>query len=218
MSKKYLSNEQILQDYGALFLNLVKDTGLVTEMTSYGYDAQKIADGKALYDKANEQYLKNKKESADETAASLDYGKKLEQLTERYGNHRKKAKFVFKDQPDVLEKLAIKGSSARNRAVLIKEIEIFYTLLSTETALFNAVKVMNFSEEEVASQIEKLKEVQEAHATYLQEKGESQQATKNKNNAFADLEKWVREFYTVAKIALEDQPQLLESVSKFVRS
>ena len=53
---------------------------------------------------------------------------------------------------------------------------------------------------------------------YLREKGESQDATKLKDAPFIELEDWMREFYTVAKIALKDNPQLLESLGKFVRS
>lgn len=52
----------------------------------------------------------------------------------------------------------------------------------------------------------------------LREKGESQDATKLKDTAFIELDDWMSEFYVVAKIALEDNPQLLESLGKFVRS
>lgn len=52
----------------------------------------------------------------------------------------------------------------------------------------------------------------------IMKRGENQQATKDKDKAFADLEKWVSEFYSIARIALEDKPQLLESLKKFVRS
>lgn len=218
MRKTYLSNEQILQDYGALFINLSKETELSQEMAEYGYDADKIAIGKKLYDKANEQYLKNKKEIADETAVALDYRKKLEQLTQVFANHRKRAKVVFKDQDEVLKKLHIKGTPPRNRAELIKEIEIFYTEFNNDETLLNAVKVMKIQAEQVTTQLEQVEKVQAAYASYLQEKGENQQATKDKNQAFAELEKWVRELYTVGKIALEDKPQLLESIAKFIRS
>lgn len=61
-------------------------------------------------------------------------------------------------------------------------------------------------------------QTQQAYADYIREKGESQQATQDKNKAFDAVTKWVSEFYAVAKIALEDQPQLLESVAKLVRS
>lgn len=36
--------------------------------------------------------------------------------------------------------------------------------------------------------------------------------------AFGKLDDWMSEFYAVAKIALEDNPQLLESLGKLVRS
>ena len=52
----------------------------------------------------------------------------------------------------------------------------------------------------------------------MKEKGESQDATKLKDTAFGELDDWMRDFYAVAKIALEDNPQLLESLGKFVRS
>ena len=60
--------------------------------------------------------------------------------------------------------------------------------------------------------------MEQAYADYQKEKGESQQATKDKNNAFDALDKWVVRFFKVAKIALEDKPQLLESLGKTIRS
>ena len=61
-------------------------------------------------------------------------------------------------------------------------------------------------------------DLEAARAEYLREKGESQDATKEKDAAFAKMDDWMSEFYAVAKIALEDKPQLLESLGKFVRS
>ena len=70
----------------------------------------------------------------------------------------------------------------------------------------------------IETQLTALADVKQAEATYVLERGESQQATKDRDAAFAAFEKWVREFYAIAKIALEDKPQLLESIGKFVRS
>ncbi len=39
-----------------------------------------------------------------------------------------------------------------------------------------------------------------------------------KNKAFKDLEKYMSSFYAVARIALENEPQLLESLGKLVKS
>ncbi len=56
------------------------------------------------------------------------------------------------------------------------------------------------------------------HEEYLREVGESQDATKQKDAAFAEIDDWMRDFYAVARIALEDHPQLLETLGILVRS
>src|SRR5690606_10522184 len=47
---------------------------------------------------------------------------------------------------------------------------------------------------------------------------ESQNATKLKDAAFARVDDWMKEFYFIAKIALEESPQLAESLGRLVRS
>lgn len=44
----------------------------------------------------------------------------------------------------------------------------------------------------------------------LKEKGEAQSATEARDTAFDALQEWVRDFINIARIALEDQKQLLE--------
>ncbi len=63
-----------------------------------------------------------------------------------------------------------------------------------------------------------ISELETARAVYLKEKGgESQDATKGKDAAFAKIDDWMSEFYAVAKIGLEDNPQLLEALGKTIR-
>jgi len=50
------------------------------------------------------------------------------------------------------------------------------------------------------------------------ELAESQDMTKNKNAALIALKEWIDDFDISAKIALYDQPQLLEALGIFVRS
>ena len=53
---------------------------------------------------------------------------------------------------------------------------------------------------------------------YKTEIGESQNATKQKDKSLKELEYWVCDFKQVNKIALEDQPQLLEVLGYYVTS
>ncbi len=142
----------------------------------------------------------------------------LENTQATYSTDRKKAKIVFKDQPDVLKNLHIKGIAPVRNAALIDTMRLFYETLNTNTQLLNALQRLKITADHVNQQLTNIANTQNAYAAYIQVKGESQQATQDKNKAFDAVTKWVGEFYAVAKIALDDQPQLLESVAKLLRS
>lgn len=218
MKTYYLSNEQMLQNFGAMFENLSKEGDLKTELAEYGYDDAKIAEGKALYDEARKTFDTNIKETREETSASLAFQEKYQNVQKKYSTHRKKARIVFEDNEEALRQLKLKGSAARAIAAAMEEMRAFYQLLDTTPNLLTPLKQLKINEQDVKNQLQELPEVEKAYATYLQEKGESQQATRDKNKAFETLDKWVSKFHKVAKIALEDRPQLLEALGKFVRS
>ena len=215
---KRISEQQLLQNYNVLFQNIKKDTILATELAEYGYDADTIAEGEALYNTLVEKYDTNKTETAEETSAYAVFNQLFESTRAIYVTDRKKAKIVFKNQPDVLKNLQLTGLLSVRNAVVMDTMRLFYETLQNNPELLNAVQRLKITADHVAEQLIKVNNTQSAYATYIQEKGESQQATKDKNKAFDDLAQWVNEFYSVAKIALEDQPQLLESIAKWVRS
>lgn len=218
MRTNYQSNEQMLQNFGAMFENLSKEGDLKTELAEYGYNDAKIAEGKALYDEARKTFDANIKETREESSASLAFQEKYQNVQKTYSTHRKKARIVFEENEEALRQLKLKGSAARAIAASMEEMRAFYQLLDTTPHLLSALKQLKITEEDVKNQLKEFPEVEKAYAVYLQEKGESQQATRDKNKAFEALDKWVSKFYKVAKIALEDRPQLLETLGKSVKS
>lgn len=216
--KKRSSEAQIIQNYGVLFENVKKDTLLATELAEYGYDATAITQGENLYQTLLAKYSTNKTETAEETTAYANFNSHFEALVAVYATDRKKAKIVFKNQPDVFKNLELVGSAPVRNASVLNTISIFYNALQNNAAWLTSLNRLRITATHVNEQLTKLATTQSAYATYVQEKGESQQATQDKNKAFDDVIKWVNEFYAVAKIALEDKPKLLESVSKWVRS
>ncbi|MGV4444183.1 hypothetical protein ACQ1PU_11010, partial [Ornithobacterium rhinotracheale] len=122
--KKYFSNQQTLQDYGILFENIKTQTELKSQLAEYGYDDAEVQKGKALYDKAQEVYQKNIKEGQEETTAYAQFTTEFEQLLKTYKTDRKKAKIIYKDQPETLKNLRLKGQSSRQMANLLDEVNI----------------------------------------------------------------------------------------------
>ncbi len=52
----------------------------------------------------------------------------------------------------------------------------------------------------------------------MQKKGEAEEATRLRNESMKALHLWMKEFRSIARIALQDSPQLLEALGIIVKS
>lgn len=217
MSLHY-TDDALIQIGTTIFYTLETKKDMADLLAEYGYDEAKISEGKTLYQQATASQEANRKETNEEIQAHQAFDSLFKALVETYKGHRKRAKVVFQDQPATLKILALTGTMPLRILSILQEIETLYSELNKDENLKNAVKIMKIFPDDITAQLAKLTEVRTAYAKYATEKGESQQATQDKNQAFGAFEKWVRNFHNLAKIALEDQPQLLESLGKWVRS
>ncbi len=198
--------------------NVVTQTQIATIMAEFGYDAEAIAAGKTRWQSAYKAYTLNKTENDESTEAYATFTSQKEALASTYNLHRKKARVIFRKDPLTLEKLGIKGNLPQAYIKWLEVVKKFYTLASTDEAIKTKLSRLKITEEELAAGNTATSKLETARAEYLREKGESQDATKAKDQALANLDEWMSEFYAVATIALEDNPQLLESLSKLVKS
>lgn len=91
-------------------------------------------------------------------------------------------------------------------------IKTFYTTSQASSEIQTPLATLKVSAEHITEMNKTITEMEHLRAAYLREKGESQDATNLKDNAFAALDDWMREFKAVAKIALEEHSQLLEAL------
>lgn len=218
MSKLKNSELQYLENYRVLFTNLDEVQDLKTELADYGYDDTKIAEGKALFDYTQQLYDQNKQETAEEKEAYAQFSDAFSTLKKAYSKHRKVAKVALMKKPELWKSLAIDGSLSAAYVKAMQEIKTFYEQAQNHSDAKPLLEKFKINQAVVDAQVAQIQQVETLRAKYEKEKGENQNATQQKNKAFADLSDWVREFYAVAQIALDDRPQLLESVGKFVRS
>lgn len=217
MAKSRFSQERILQDAGILLDNLVNQPVISEKMNLYGYGTEKVAEGKKIWDTAKQNYDLTKRESAESSQAYADYTQGLNTLKEGYSLDRKKVKTLFKGKAEVLKTLSVDKVESRSYSIWIAEVERFYNALEAETELLQQLQPMQMNLDGVKAQQKKVREVIAAYSVYIREKGESQDATKKKEEAFKHLSEWIRTCYAVAKIALREEKQLLESLAKLVK-
>ena len=219
MSKNLRTSEvQTLEQYRVAFENTASQPQISATMAEYGYDSATMAIGKALYDETRLSFDSNKKETDEEAAAYALFASKEDQLAKIYAEHRKKAKVVFRNDTVTADKLQISGSLPQAYVKWLETVKNFYTLALADNDIQTQLSRLKITPVELTAAQALIPEVDAARAAYLKEKGESQDATTKKDTAFAKLDDWMKEFYAVAKIALEDNPQLLEALGKVVKA
>jgi hypothetical protein len=186
-------------------------------MADLGYDSAIIEEGKALLTETRKAYDFNKIEDDETSAAYADFSNKKEQLEDIFTLHRKRAKVVFRNDSLTANKLAITGSMPRTYVKWLEAAIKFYSVASTNSDIQSKLVRLKISADDLSATNTLISDLKAAREEYLKEKGESQDATKAKDAAFAKMDDWMSEFYAVAKIGLEDNPQLLEALGKTVK-
>jgi hypothetical protein len=212
------TESSVLENYRIALENAVQNSRISQALGELGYDDQLLAEGRSLWEETKNLFLEKMEKATGKSDAYAHFAGKWEEFDELYSMHRKKAKVKFRKDPEVLEKLHIDRVSPRSYERWIKDVEVFYLTLKENEDLRSRLSVLKVTDEELARAAQLLEELLEKRRIFVDEKGEAQDATANKDLLFDRLDDWMSEFYATARIALEDNPELLESLSKQVKN
>lgn len=212
-----ISEAQTLEQYRVAFENTASQDQISTTMAEYGYDSATMATGKALFDETRLAFDSNKKETDESTAAYNVFDSKKKELADLYSSHRKKAKVVFRNDSVTADKLEISGTLPQAYIKWIETVKKFYATAIADSDIQTKLNRLKITADDLNAANALIPDVEAKRAAYLKEKGESQDATTIKDSAFAKLDDWMSEFYAVARIAMEDNPQLLEALGLIVK-
>lgn len=212
------SEAATLERYRVALENVEAQTEIASIMAEFGYDSALIEEGKNLFTKTRQAYDLNTQEDDETSEAYNSFSEKRQQLADTYSLHRKKAKVIFKRDQQIKERLALTGSMPSAYVSWLETVKKFYKEALKDESVQTKLSRLRITVEELNATSTLIGELETARADYLREKGESQDATNAKDSAFAKLDDWMSEFYAVAKIALEDNIQLLEALGVIIRN
>ena len=219
MSHRYnKTQKERLEQYNTTFENALNHPIITPTLAEFGYDEVKLSEGKQIFFVARNAY--DFKITEDDETKEAKYGldTKLEELFSIYYPHRKKAKVIFKNDPVILHLLGINGCIPTDYLSRMEIIKKFYTEILNDETLQQRFAAIKITLEDLTKANNVAAEVVSNRFEYVREKGESQDATKNKLAALKIIDDWMDDFYEIAEIAFEDNPQLLEVLGVYVRS
>lgn len=214
----FTSESKFLERSRIALTNAETHTEIKPLLASFGMDAPKIAAGWVVYNNAKNSWESNQKEDAETNLASNVYKVAYDELQSLFKRHRDQCLIFFKKRPDFLIKLGVKGSFPVKYNEFFDKSKEFYTAIQKNTDIQEQLLLCKITPEIVTDCLSKHQSLLALRAIYDKESGESQVSTQSKNADLLNLKVWMEDFDIIAKIALYDNPQLLEVLGILVRS
>jgi len=217
-TKLFTSESKFLERSRTALTNAQSNAVIKAALADYGMNDEALVGGKQIFKISQSAWESNIREDAESTEASIAYQTTYRELQATFKVHRDKTLIFFKKNPELLVRLGVKGRFPQKYNDFFDKAKQFYNTIKTDAELqaeFDKIKITAAIVDECLALLEELL-AKRSH--FDKELAESQDMTKNKNAALIALKSWMDDFDAIAKVALYDQPQLLEALGIFVRS
>lgn len=198
--------------------NSVAESDIATRLANFGYTADKIQEGRHLYEEALQLHQLQQDRYGDQYKATEEFEAKWEAAKELYSRHVRLARIAFEGDRGIWQALAINGRRPKAFGTWLQVARKFYTKALADETIKNRLAEVGVTETELQEGQARLDAVEAAEHVQEAARGNAQAATKLRDPAVAALRDWMEDFLTVASVALKDQPQLAEKLGVLVRS
>jgi phosphopantetheinyl transferase (holo-ACP synthase) len=213
-----LTFEKRVNQYRRAIELSLTDEALRQYAGEYGYSPERIANAKALLEETETLYEDFKSKRASQRAATRALKEAKKKANDLIQHFLQTLRLAFKDNPDILDALGIRGSRKQAFGDWVAQNKLFYNKILEIPQVSEELAKYNVTLEQVNEGKQLLLDTIAADTHREDTKAEAQRATEAKNKAFRKLKRWMSKYYKVMKVALEDDPQLQEKLGIIVPS
>ena len=212
MSKPKVSIDERLTTAQVAIDNALSDEPIKELLVPFGYDDAKLNEGKALLEQTVTLNQKQDKEYGEQFAATQELHSLQTTAHKQYMDAVALARIKFRDDVKAWQALGLNGKRKVSLSGWVEQATKFYTNLIADSDLVTAMSGYGYTAEKLQAELDQVKTVPDANANQSREMGEAQAATKERDASLDDLDQWMSDFKTVAKIALKDHDQWIEKL------
>ncbi len=179
-------------------------------LLAYGYSPAELAIGTDLLTNAVDKHQAQVREYGDQYRATDDLHLKLTTAKAIYTKHVDVARVAFKKERGILAEINASGSRKQSHSGWLGQAKTFYKNILEKAELKAGMAKFGQTEAILNSAFDKVNAVETALLKQQKETGEAQTATRTRDKALDALALWSDDFVDIARIALKDEPHLLE--------
>lgn len=198
--------------------NALNNPQILKYLSDFGYTSAKIQQGKKLYTVAASAQLTQQAEAGGQISATTGVNDAWETAKKSYSRMMKIARVAFKRNSGVATQLDLNGTRKKSLFGWLAQANQFYQNALGNQAVLAGLKEFGITEQKLRAGLAELAVIEKANLVQEKEKGEAQSATQKRDAALDELQDWLSDYLAIAKVALEDDPQLLEGLGVLQRS
>ena len=198
--------------------NGVSVPALLVLLTKKDYNADKIAAGNALYNVAAAKVSKAIAKLGEQKAATDHAKDSHDAVKVSFQNMAKLARTIFADDPGALGIMGLTKPMSSARADLLVDAKALFNTTEYTPAMRAALLANEYDDSKLSSERSKIGELEFAIQVQAQCKSAYQQAKAQQKTALKALDKWMGRFLRVARLAVADNPQMLEHLGVIART
>lgn len=214
MKARTLAN--ILESYRLAVVNS-RDPEIEAALTGFGLTTEYLQEGVDLYSETMTLVQDQNREKQEEAEAYDTYFAAQEAVQDTVTKTIKIVRLMAKEDQNLIDRLRIPDSYPGAIAQWIEAVTTFYNNLLNETAFVTSLAPFGKTTETLTAERDAVIALKDLRNKAQVEKGESQEATRQRNLKLDELKAHVTQLKGLATLALADKPQLLEKMGVLVR-
>ena len=206
-----------LESHRLLIFNS-SDPQIATLLDAMGIDSAYLKQGEALYNETTQLVDQQKKEYQEQSLSYDKFYVEKDNASDTFKRTFKLIKVLARKDQDLQNRLNLNVGKPSAIEEWIASAIDFYNLLNNETAFLATIAKFKVTKDRLASEKQSIVDLKQLRNEAMSEKGEAQEATRQRNEKLEALDDYCAELKAIARMALEAQPQLLEKLGILVRS
>jgi hypothetical protein len=206
------SLELILDRARIAIENSLNNPTIQSYLSEYGYSKEKLQAGQQLYQTALDLQQKQRREYGEQIEATSERDKLWDIAHVTYIKFVKIARIAYKNNIGIATQLGINGNRKESFSGWLLDANQFYNNTLGNENILKTLSEYGITTAKLESGKAEVQALSSANLAQEKEKGEAQEATKKRDVALDALSDWMSDFVAIARIALEPEAQLLESL------
>jgi hypothetical protein len=184
---------------------VLTDARLQSAFAPYGYDLTRMLEGKALRDQAQALAQQQRARAGDQRRATNTRDAAQAQAHTFYMQQVVLARVALRDDRGAAQTLDL-GTRKRTLAGWLMQAQQFYANALNDAAIQEKLATYGVTREQLELGQSKVIAVATGVVAHQQRKGVKQETMRARNAALAALDRWMRDFNAIARVALAERP------------